>query len=318
MGSADAVRRTILAGITGVERTEEEESKILGGRYVLTMDNLLKMVAVYVRIRVGIPVVLIGECGCGKTYLISYLCEWLGVPLTVLDVHGGTTDTDIINAFQRAERALRPRITATKMETGTVAASFIFLDEVNTCAHMALITEAICSRSLRGRPLPAEVRIIAALNPYRKRVGRPRHGLLYNLGEDVTPDAMADLVYRVHPIPPSLNEFAFDFGALSEESEKDYIVQMVADELPDADALQRDIVARIIHACQCYIRNTYDDPSTTSLRDARRSLRLITWFRQFSFAKMTQKQAVAPGDGRAPGTGGSSGSRRKERFQSDA
>ncbi len=128
----------------------------------------------------------------------------------MLDVHGGTSERDILEAFAKAEDAL----------SGGASTSFVFLDEVNTCAHMALITEAICSRSLKGRPLPGRLRIIAALNPYRLRTGDERVGLVYNLGEETTPDAMANLVYRVHPIPPALQEFAFDFGAISDQNEQ--------------------------------------------------------------------------------------------------
>ena len=60
-----------------------------------------------------------GECGCGKTELVRsllhlqdcntssswsntealtqvrYLCAWLGVELVTLNVHGGTTESDI-------------------------------------------------------------------------------------------------------------------------------------------------------------------------------------------------------------------------------
>ena len=40
------------------------------------------------RLSCGVPVVLMGECGCGKTMLLSYFCAWLGVRLLILDVHG--------------------------------------------------------------------------------------------------------------------------------------------------------------------------------------------------------------------------------------
>jgi hypothetical protein len=40
----------------------------MNGEYCLTDDNILKMVAVFMRLRVGIPVVLMGECGS-----VSYL-----------------------------------------------------------------------------------------------------------------------------------------------------------------------------------------------------------------------------------------------------
>ena len=86
-----------------------------------------------------------GECGCGKTMLLSFLCKWLGVRLLSLDVHGGTTQRDIISKFEEADRVLRHH-----PESGTV---FVFLDEVNTCDHMGLINEIICHRSIFGTRL---------------------------------------------------------------------------------------------------------------------------------------------------------------------
>ena len=43
--------------------------------YVLTVDNLIKMLAIQTRFRCDIPVVIIGETGCGKTRLIRYMCD---------------------------------------------------------------------------------------------------------------------------------------------------------------------------------------------------------------------------------------------------
>ena len=34
----------------------------------------MKMLAIYVRVRCGIPVILMGEAGIGKTHILSYLC----------------------------------------------------------------------------------------------------------------------------------------------------------------------------------------------------------------------------------------------------
>jgi replication-associated recombination protein RarA len=61
-----------------------------------------------------------GECGCGKTALLNYLCAWLGIDLEVLDVHGGTTEKDLEDAFLRAE---------SKAKAGRP--NFLFLDEMN-------------------------------------------------------------------------------------------------------------------------------------------------------------------------------------------
>jgi energy-coupling factor transporter ATP-binding protein EcfA2 len=43
--------------------------------YELTMDNVLKMMGIYMRFRCNIPVIIMGETGCGKTRLIKYLCD---------------------------------------------------------------------------------------------------------------------------------------------------------------------------------------------------------------------------------------------------
>ncbi len=46
-----------------------------------------------------------------------------------------------------------------------------FLDEVNTCNCMGLFKEIVADRSMNGVPLPANLEIIAACNPYRKKRG---------------------------------------------------------------------------------------------------------------------------------------------------
>lgn len=65
----------ILGSLTDVRRSKADAAGLLGGRYCLTGDSLVKMLAIYVRVRCGIPVILMGECGCGKTELIRYLCK---------------------------------------------------------------------------------------------------------------------------------------------------------------------------------------------------------------------------------------------------
>lgn len=40
--------------------------------YELTVDNCLKLMAIYLRLRCGNPVVLMGETGCGKTRKVSF------------------------------------------------------------------------------------------------------------------------------------------------------------------------------------------------------------------------------------------------------
>ena len=122
--SNTAMMWRILSSITGVKRTPEEALELTGGDYCLTGDSLLKMLAITYRIKCGIPVVLLGECGCGKTMLAAFLCKWMGIKLISLDVHGtvfyiccqrlrysnlafivlkgGTDERDIIEVFRLA------------------------------------------------------------------------------------------------------------------------------------------------------------------------------------------------------------------------
>ena len=259
----------ILSALTNISRTKAEASQLLPD-YQLTGDALLKMLAIYVRVRCGIPVILMGECGCGKTYLISFLCAWLGTPLCNLDVHGGTTESDIVETFAKATAHL---------EKPGCHEVFVFLDEVNTCAHMGLITEAICSRSLNGQRLPAGVKVLAAVNPHRRRaIQDESEGLVFNLGGEHEVDPMASLVYRVHPVPLTLEGFVFDFGALSSTQENLYIDGMVKSMVAGADSNDRKAVTLLIASAQNFCREAVGDPSAVSLRDVKRCLCLLKWF----------------------------------------
>ena len=53
-----------------VRTTRNSDGRTEDQSYVLTADNILKMVLIIQRIRAGIPVIVMGETGCGKTSLI--------------------------------------------------------------------------------------------------------------------------------------------------------------------------------------------------------------------------------------------------------
>ena len=58
---------------------EESDEKIkeLIGDYKITEDNYKKMILILFRIFTNIPVILMGETGCGKTGLIKQLMKML-------------------------------------------------------------------------------------------------------------------------------------------------------------------------------------------------------------------------------------------------
>ena len=59
-----------IATVMGIEYPYDPDDT-----YVLTVDNLIKILAIQMRFRCGIPVVIMGETGCGKTRLIRYMCD---------------------------------------------------------------------------------------------------------------------------------------------------------------------------------------------------------------------------------------------------
>ena len=146
--------------------------------YVLTIDNLLKMLSILLRMKYNLPVVIMGETGCGKSSLIRQLCAIIKMPLFVLNIHGGMSDHDVIVW-------LKNKIEVAKQRRRQIVC---FLDEVNTCNSMGLFKEIICDRSLNGVQLPADLLVISACNPYRMRASNSETNQHLNAG----------LVYDAH------------------------------------------------------------------------------------------------------------------------
>jgi len=212
--------------------------------YVLTVDNLLKMLSIFSRIRAGLPVIIMGETGCGKSSLIRQLCALAKLPLHTLNIHGGMDDRQVLDWMQAQVQFVRGMHASRRL--------IVFLDEVNTCNSMALFKEITCDRTLEGVPLPNNLVVIAACNPYRIRKhtldadkhlgtglvygkqasGDGSHGGLDNIEEvsGIT-DPLEDLVYRVHPLPESMVDHVFDFGSLSADTEQLYINSIIKTQL---------------------------------------------------------------------------------------
>ena len=153
------------------------------GDYVLTVDNFVKMVLILLRIRSRIPVIMMGETGCGKTSLIRKLSEMKnGVDKTkmkILNIHAGTNDEDIIDFLNKKVIPEAKSILEKEAETKKKYLEnkffwedtklWVFLDEINTCKSMGLISELMCKHTCQGTPLPENIVFIAACNPYRTR-----------------------------------------------------------------------------------------------------------------------------------------------------
>ncbi|XP_041100244.1 E3 ubiquitin-protein ligase rnf213-alpha-like, partial [Polyodon spathula] len=195
--------------------------------YELTTDNMLKMLAIHMRFRCGIPVIIMGETGCGKTRLIKFLCELrkCGAPMEnmkLVKVHGGTTAEMIYLKVREAESIS----CVGKQDYGFD--SVLFFDEANTTEAVSSIKEVLCDKTVEGEPLAAStgLQIVAACNPYRKHtdemIGRlEMAGLGYKVGAEETEDKLGSiplrqLVYRVQALPPSMIPLVWDFGQLND------------------------------------------------------------------------------------------------------
>ncbi|XP_052083737.1 E3 ubiquitin-protein ligase rnf213-alpha-like [Mytilus californianus] len=267
--------------------------------YELTTDNVKKILAIHMRFRCDIPVIIMGETGCGKTRLVKYMCSLQQPPgvdvqnMILMKVHGGTTGLDIIRKVKQAEDIARKNSNQyDNMDT------VLFFDEANTTEAIGFIKEIMCDKTLDGNPvqLHKRLKIVAACNPYKKHSPElikrlEQAGLGYHVDTNATTDKlgqvpMRNLVYRVQPLPQSLLPLVWDFGQLDTNVEQMYIKQMVLryvynNNLPRLQGLET-VVSKILTASQSFMRSQKDECSFVSLRDVERVLKVMSWFYQQS------------------------------------
>ncbi|XP_016116503.1 E3 ubiquitin-protein ligase rnf213-alpha-like, partial [Sinocyclocheilus grahami] len=275
-----------LSRVLGIQSpTDPEET------YELTTDNILKMLAIHMRFRCGIPVIIMGETGCGKTRLIKFLCEMhRGVVasdnMKLVKVHGGTSSDMIYTKVREAEDM------ASRNKKDHGFDSVLFFDEANTTEAIGSIKEILCDNTAKGQDLTGDtgLQIIAACNPYRKHTDEmikrlESAGLGYRVHAEETDEKLGSiplrqLVYRVHALPPSMIPLVWDFGQLSDQTEKMYIKQIV-ERVVQTNSIDSNYITTItdvLSASQMYMRTRKDECSFVSLRDVERCMQVFSWF----------------------------------------
>ncbi|XP_046860852.1 E3 ubiquitin-protein ligase rnf213-alpha-like [Xenia sp. Carnegie-2017] len=293
------VRINDLSQVMGIHHPHDPDPT-----YELTTDNVKKILAIHMRFRCGIPVIIMGETGCGKTRLIRFMCQLqagLDGPknLLLMKVHGGTSYDEIEKKVAEAE------ILAScnqKINVDTI----LFFDEANTTDAIDLIKEIMVDRRVKGRyidPKLTSLHFIAACNPYRKHTDEmikklESAGLGYHVSADETEDKLGSiplrqLVYRVHPLPESMRPLVWDFGQLTEHTEELYTRQIVkryvstpsiiptsatSDEKISGNDVQASCIAKVLSSSQKYMREQKNECSFVSLRDVERTMTVINWF----------------------------------------
>lgn len=237
--------------------------------YVLTPDNFLKITMALIRVQSGIPVIVMGEAGCGKTSLIRFAAAISNVEEpSVLAVHAGITRQDI-------ESFIRGAIEVHIAKGEDRQPLWIFLDEINTCNDLGFINSIICDRFIPGIVIPRDVSFFAACNPY-KRMRRQERANIIGLQSARSLHMTNNLVFRVKPLPDTMLDFVWDFGALSPADEVRYINAFMTD-LTSLKPALRKLFSELVANSQQFIRNNFGN-SAVSMRDVRRSKILIRWF----------------------------------------
>lgn len=132
------------------------------------------------------------------------------------------------------------------------------------------------------------------MNPYRKHSSEmiaklESAGLGFYTSTNETRDRighipMRQLVYRVQPLPTSLQPLVWDFGHLEESVERAYIEELVKDLLPPVkqrlpeNAIQLKLIVKLIGVAQEFMRERKDECSFVSIRDIERCIRVSKWF----------------------------------------
>ena len=266
--------------------------------YVLTGDNLTKMMFALYRIRCGLPVIIFGEAGVGKSALFRFLIHTLlGHTFDVCNVNSGTSIEDVEKKIESA------------MEIVTLNPSaqvFLFFDEMNTAdSHViAFFKELMLDRHCNGNVLPKNLHLMAAANPYRylQEVDKEAAvGLAFRFAQSNRSSTVdgRNLVYRVNKLPVAFYDHIYDFGHLCDEAEETYIEEICQHGLPQPLFAPKivELLTTIVKKSHRVARALSVDPdSAVSLRDAARAVQLFNWFCRSSAGRKVAKSGRVAAD----------------------
>jgi hypothetical protein len=142
---------------------------------------------------------------------------------------------------------------------------------------LGLICEILTSRTLLGKPIPDNMVLLAACNPYKLRVKKNKFDENVGIKRANAQNRLAQnaLMYTVNPLPDNIIEYVWDFGALTELDYKKYISNM----LSRANIENVEMMTLMLIACHKYFGEN-EDKSSVSLRDVTRFTILYKWFKE--------------------------------------
>ena len=272
-----------------VEKDIENKKSLLSileqedNNYVLTNDNFIKMILLFYRIKANVPVIIMGETGCGKTLLVIKLNQLLNngkTTLEIININPNITDDNlylIINNLNEKAKRLKDE------------ELWIFFDDINTCLSLTLITQIFINRTFNGNVLSDNIRLIGACRPYRKRKeNKEKYGLSFSDDND------NELVYLVNPLPQSLFYYIFNIGSISDKDEEKYIYGMIQKIFIKEEQNLHEITVKLISKCHNFLREIYDI-SIVSLREINRFCKLFEFFKEY-FRKKNEYENIQNND----------------------
>ena len=198
-----------------------EELVLLPAFYLLDFDWDEKLIGKIVH----------NKCTVGDSYHLSvFLCRLLKAPFIKTfykyNMHSAITQENIKSYFDEiigSATKINTRCQNISMECQKhvdVPTITVFIDEINTSSCLGLFKEITIDNSIDGTPLPTNLFVIAASNPHR------------SVSAPITNQAKErDWVlgwYHVNQIHPTMELLKWNFGALSDVQENEYIANLMA------------------------------------------------------------------------------------------
>ena len=234
--------------------------------FSLTSENFMKVCLILFKANMGIPVIMMGESGCGKTYLSRFVAECLmSEPFFEMTLYSGITEEAFL-AFMKTV------VTEAKSNLGRV---WVLFDEFNTSCLQSIVAEImldrVCSIDSSIYKIPENIVFLSCCNPYRMKNKMTNVGLVARTSSVV-------LSHRVYPIPERLIDYVWDFGQLTEEDERSILRGIVQSEkLFENSPQKQDSFGTVLYDCHSFVRDI-EERSGVSLRDIKRVLLMYKWF----------------------------------------
>lgn len=238
--------------------------------YLVTPDNFLKMNIILVKALASIPIIVIGETGCGKTSLISYLViVILQEKLEVLNVHAGVGIQEIreciLNYCKIANEIYPKRL-------------WVFFDEFNTSDYIGTFAEILINRQFEGLSIQDNIIFMGACNPYRLKSHKLNNseGIGLQKGRKYK-NMNSKLLHIVKPLPLKILEFITDYGSLRKQ-ELEIYTKSILESVASIQGQNSIFLVKIICKIHDYFCSS-EDTSSVSLRDVVRFSKLAVWFK---------------------------------------